>query len=93
MAKILKDKDLGEIISSAVNDPGLIDCSDAYHYFLEDLSDLVCRHFGGRRGPVIPPDEGFDWMVGFHADECLPADGGVFKPYHREVTWKNGEEL
>lgn len=94
MAKILKDSEVADIISRAVNDPGEIDCSDSYRHFLEDLGELACTHFGGTRGQVVEPVPGEmeAWTIGFHINECVPDDGGVFKRYDTDVTWKDGKE-
>ena len=94
MAKILTDKELGEIIHKAINDPGLIDDSDSFEHFLEDLGTLVADHFGGERGCVGCPgaDDDMGWTVGFHINECVPADGGVYKDYDTDETWEDGKE-
>jgi len=93
MAKILTDKELLYIRHSAVLDPSLIDCADPYKHFIEDLGELICTHFGGDLG-VVGHDEfdGLGWTIGFHVNENVPADGGVFKHYDTDVTWKEGEE-
>ena len=94
MAKILTDKEMGRIIFDATHDPGLIDCADANTHFLEDLGELICNHFGGERGAVShDPGDGLGWTCGFHVNECVPADGGVFKDYDPDVKWQDGEEV
>jgi len=94
MAKILTDKELGEIVWKATHDDdgAIIECADSYAHFLEDLADLVCDHFGGTRGDVAGPDEGISWTVGIHVNECVPTDGGVFKDYDTDVQWLDGKE-
>jgi len=92
MAKILTAKELGKIVWDATHDEGVIDCADSYTHFLEDLAELVCTHFGGNRGGVGEPDVDLDWTVGIHVNERVPADGGVFKDYDTDVTWKDGVE-
>lgn len=91
MAKVLTDYEMGYIIRSAIN--GEIDCADQYLHFFEDLGELICNHFGGDRG-VVGHDEGdgLNWTCGFHVNENVPADGGVFADYDTDVTWKDGEE-
>jgi len=37
-------------------------------------------------------DLGWSWTVGFHVNECVPADGGVYKDYDTDVTWEDGKE-
>ena len=93
MAKILTDEELGQIIYDATRDnSGIVDCADAYEHFLEDLGNLICNHFGGNRGAVGIPDPVLGWTVGFEINENVPADGGVFKDYDTDITWKDGEE-
>lgn len=93
MAKILTDKELGNIIWRETGESGNIDDSDQYMHFLEDLGQLICDHFGGDVG-VVGYDEfdGLGWTIGFHINESVPADGGVFKDYDADVIWKDGEE-
>jgi len=82
--KILTDKDLGEIIWRATHDNGIIDDADSYQCFLEDLAELVCDHFGGDRGSIVQPDIDMPWTVAIRINECVPADGGIFKDYDAE---------
>jgi hypothetical protein len=94
MAKILKDTEMADIIRRAVNDDE-IDCADAYSHFLEDLGDLISAHFGSDRGCVSGPDYPGDelgWTCGFHVNECVPDDGGVFARYDVDETWAHGKE-
>jgi hypothetical protein len=96
MAKILKAAELADIVRRAVEDKNEIECADAYAHFLEDLGELICTHFGGVRGAVGMPDYPGDelgWTCGFHINECVPDDGGVFARYDTDVTWLNGEEV
>lgn len=90
MAKILTDKELGDIIYKATHDAGLIDDGDSYQYFLEDLGNLIANHFGGTRRTV--DEEDGEYLIAFHVDECVPADGGIYKDYDTDVTWKDGVE-
>jgi len=92
MAKILTDKELGEIIWKATHDESLIDCADSYTHFLEDLAELVCNHFGGDPEKVAEPEDG-NWTIAVHVDECVPADGGIFKDYSTDVQWIDGKEI
>lgn len=93
MAKILTDAELGEIIWKATHDDSTIECSDSYEHFLEDLTELICNHFGGVRGSVCCPNDELPWTVGVEINECVPDDGGVFKDYDTDVSWKNGQEF
>jgi len=91
MAKILKDKELGEIVYRATHDEGVIDDQDSYLHFLEDLGNLIADHFGGERGGVDYQDD-LGYCVAFHVNECVPSDGGVFKDYDTDVSWVGNEE-
>ncbi|OGV40301.1 MAG: hypothetical protein A2X48_23365 [Lentisphaerae bacterium GWF2_49_21] len=90
MPKILKDKEMIDIIRRA---PQELDDTDHYQKFLEALGDLIAEHFGGARGTVTnDPGDGLGYTCGFHINECVPADGGVYRKYDRDVTWKDGKE-
>lgn len=92
MAKILTDEEMGRIIYDATHDDRVIECADAYTHFLEDLGELICNHFGGERGNIGRPDGELGWTVGFRINECVPDDGGVFRNYDPDVTWRDGKE-
>ncbi|MFA5375931.1 MAG: hypothetical protein WC455_09330 [Dehalococcoidia bacterium] len=92
MPKILTDKELGDIIWKATHDPELIQCQDSYIHFLEDLGDLICTHFGGRREGIGVEIKSDRFIISFLVNECVPFDGGVFKDYDTDVTWKDGIE-
>ena len=92
MAKILTDKEMGQIIYDTTHRCDVIECADAYEHFLEDLGELISSHCGGVRGAVCRPGDDLGWTCGFHINECVPADGGVFKAYDPDVCWKNGKE-
>lgn len=94
MAKILTDREMADIVRRAVEDEGEVCCADSYRHFLEDLGELVCTHFGGEQGSVSPPDgDGLGWCCGFHLNECVPDDGGVFARYDTGVVWRDGTEV
>jgi hypothetical protein len=92
MPKQLTDKQLAEIVHRAVHDESLIDCQDAYLHFVEDLADLIESHFGGEAGTVyFGPYDLF--YLNFHVNDSVPADGGIYKDYDTDITWKDGEEV
>ncbi len=94
MAKILTAKEMGQIVLDATHRNDVIDCADAYQHFLEDLGELLAAHFGGTRGGICRPDgDGLGWTCGFHINECVPSDGGVFSAYDPETSWKDGIEI
>jgi len=93
MAKILKDTELADIVQRVTNVPGLLDDSGQYAQFLEDLADLLTKHFGGeRRNPAGAPDDELGWTVGIHLDDNVPSDGGIWSDYDTDVVWKDGME-
>jgi hypothetical protein len=90
MAIILTDKEMIDIIRRA---PEEISEKDAYMRFLEGLGDLVTSHFGGERGTVSDDfDLTLGYTCGFHINESVPDDGGVYSKYDKDVTWKDGKE-
>ena len=93
MAKILTDREMGQIVYDATHQLGVIDCADAYQHFLEDLGELLATHFGGTRGCVGCSDGDLGWSCGFRINECVPRDGGMFKDYDKDVVWNNGKEV
>jgi hypothetical protein len=98
MAKMITGTELGKIVNTLLTDPGAIDDAEQYSQFMTDLAHLVCEHAGGE---VINPAwaggitnlNADNWMVGIHANENIPDDGGIWKDYDTDVTFKNGEEL
>jgi hypothetical protein len=93
MAKILTDKELGEIVYNTTHDPAIIDDGDSYEAFLSDLGNLIATHFGGVKGNVGEDmDDGLGYTVAFHVDECVPSDGGIYKDYDTDVIWHDGIE-
>jgi len=92
MSKILTDKEMLGILQQVIVGSDVIDCADDYSRFLGDLGDFITQHFGGIRGAVCAPDKDLGWTVAFRVDEDVPADGGVYKEYDKDVTWKDGIE-
>lgn len=94
MAKVLTDEEMGQIIWDATHDSKgqIIGEQIPYCRFLEGLSALICEHFGGIPGGVGLPDYDLGYTVCFNINECVPPDGGVFKDYDTDVTWKDGKE-
>lgn len=89
MAKMITDKEMGQIIYDATHKLEMIECADAYQHFLEGLADLVAEHFGADRGSVSPPminDECDGWMAAFYPNESTPDDGWVFADYDTDIS-------
>ena len=75
--KRLKAKDIVKIVSDGVLDDGCIGDLDQYRDFLEDVSKLICNHFGGSVD-ALQVDEP-DMFVLIRMNECVPEDGGVYQ--------------
>ena len=90
MSKILKDSEMIDIIRRA---PEEIDCGDSYLHFLEDLGTLIADHFGGdfMRAEFVPTGS-LGYIGVFNVNDCVPDDGGIYKNYDKDVTWKDGKE-
>lgn len=93
MAKILTDTEVAQIAVRATKEPYLIDDADNYQQFLEGLAELITNHFGGQLGRVDCDANLLGWTVSFYPNESLPDDGGIFKDYDKDVTWKDGREI
>ena len=104
MAKTLADTEMAEIIHRAVHDPNIIDDFDQYKRFLFGLADFITDHFGGVTGNVGGPDfydrgtpeydtdAELGWTCGFHVNDSVPSDGGIYIEYDPSILWINGEE-
>ena len=93
MSKVLTDKELAEIVTRLVGDDGH-DEFDAYEKFLGDLAELVTNHCGGYHFTTqFDPNDDLGWTVSIKPDENVPEDGGIYKDYDPDVTWKDGQEL
>lgn len=88
--KILTLDELRQIVVEALTGDTL-DNEDDWTTFLDDLSTVVTRYFGGiscgaRRGVG-------DFMrVGIELDDRVPDDGGVYQHVAKDVLWKDGCE-
>ena len=96
MSKILKDSEVFEALHMLAEE---IDCQDSYIHLIEDLGKVLADHAGGDFVLVSDGEEpgGDGEPLGvcahFHANECLPADGGVFKYFDTDITWDDGKEI
>jgi hypothetical protein len=63
---------------------------DSYTYFIEDLAGLITSHFGGE---LVGVDCSNDRMTAeIEINECVPADGWIYKDYDKNVVWQDGVE-
>jgi len=94
MAKQITARELAEIVTAMLIGTE-IDDADQFGRFMQDIAQVVCDHCGGTtETPASCMDDGSpdDWMVSIHADENLPADGGVWKKYDTDVAFIDGVE-
>jgi hypothetical protein len=92
MAKIITDVELAKIVRRVVLEKTGLKDGASYGQFLEALGTLVAEYCGGQRGQVVACDETLGWTCAFHIDPSVLADGGVYRFYDVDVTWKNGVE-
>jgi hypothetical protein len=90
MAKILTDKEIGDIIKKTI-DEDLIDDALTYRKFLTDLAFVVSDYFGGHINLVSDPlsncsseDDG-RYCVSYSWNEEVPSDGGIYKDYDTDI--------
>jgi len=97
MAKIILDLELADIVYMVVanKNESFIDDEDDYAGFVEDLAELLAKHFGGhvteRSADYM---EEYDCLaVTVNHDRYVPDDGGVWRYFDRDVVWTaEGEE-
>ncbi len=89
MAKILSDREMFQIVNTVINKDEIGD-EIQYSDFMRGLGELITKHFGGE---VKNSDyEGGEYYIAVHINDEVPADGGIYKDYDKDVTWKDGEE-
>jgi len=94
MSKVITDKEIAQMVRSIFEDPDAhFGDQTVYHRFVEKQAELITEFCGGEV-VTISRDEGDDLglCVHFGPNDSLPADGGIFKDYDKDVTWKNGKE-
>ena len=91
MAKVLTVSEMCDLAGRIVKIEGPRNKA-ACMRFLSAFSELLCEHAGGRPGTIALPDEEMGWTVAFRLDKRVPADGGLFARYDKDVTWKDGVE-
>jgi hypothetical protein len=89
MSKVLTANEILKAINILNDD---IDCQDHYEHFIEDLSKLLAKHAGGEFSQVTDQEFGEGMFITFNVNELVPADGGVYKNFDTDVTWKDGVE-
>jgi hypothetical protein len=93
MAKIITDKEMVEIIEKVIADENVFGDQNIYKRFLYDLAELITNYCGGDHGePDYDAADELGYIVPFRIDDRIPEDGGVFKDYDTDVTWKDGKE-
>lgn len=84
MSKQISNDELSAVVSGLLRRPNVIQRS-AFSEFMTNIAQAVCRYTGGAIAyPATQMDENDEWLIGIHADESLPADGGVWKDFDLE---------
>jgi len=83
MSKQITPQELAEIVTKLLTDPDEIDDYDTYQRFFTELAEFVCDQCGGE--VQRPADDFADkWLVGIHANDSLPENGGIWANYDLE---------
>lgn len=81
MSKQISNGELAEIVTGLLVGrlgPEQLDSTERFSAFMTDLARLVCEHCGGRVSDMPADNSCEQWLIGIHADECLPDDDGVW---------------
>ncbi len=79
MSKQITTSELSEIITTLLT-TDYIDDASLFSDFMREVAQVVCDYCGGEI--LNDPDCWLgEWLVGVHANDCLPEDGGVWKNY------------
>jgi hypothetical protein len=93
MAKMITAMELSEIITSLLTrNVGEVDEVDSFRGLMTCLAETVANHCGGEVRQSASGEDG-EWMIGIHANDSLPSDGGIWKNYDTDVQFLNGEEV
>lgn len=87
--KTLKLQDLHKILTAALLGDTIDDQTDQL-MFVDDLTTVITRHFGGTSWGLTL-DDGL-LLVDIEVDDQVPADGGIYNQYDQQVMWKDGKE-
>lgn len=85
--KVLTDKDLAAIVTSATIDPLLIDDAETYANYVKDLAQLVTSYFGGIVGNATHCPTRKEWVAEIIHDENVPEEGCVYAPFDTATVW------
>lgn len=70
-----------------------IEDAEVFAEFMTAAAELVTEYCGGEVKKTASAISGEDWMVGIHANESLPSDGGIWKDYDTDVVFLDGKEV
>jgi hypothetical protein len=90
MSKVLTANEVLKALTLLNND---IDEYDIHKRFVEALSQVLEDYAGGEFSQVTDAEFGNEMFVTFLINDCVPPDGGVYKHFDTDVTWKNGKEI
>jgi hypothetical protein len=80
MAKIISADELGLIVQKLLGDESPIESAEVFVKMMTEMAQVVTKYCGGE---VINPASNFEdvWMIGIHANDDLPSDGGIWAAY------------
>lgn len=91
MSKQITQHELADIITRLLTDPKLaeLDTEDKFLSFMEDIAGIVCTYCGGeiRNGADNSLHPIGTYMIGIHADDSLPSNGGIWADYDPEGSF------
>lgn len=93
MPKIIKDKELLQIVTKSITDQYCIDDCEQYEEFLADLAGVVTKHFGGYPVSSSYRDDDIGYVVTIAVNDSVPEDGGIYAAFDPDVKWQDGKEV
>lgn len=89
MSKQITQHELADVVTRLLTNPeasGELDTDDKFRSFMEDIAAVVCTHCGGEvlngADNDLHPEGAY--MVGIHANDSLPPNGGIWADYDPE---------
>lgn len=92
MSKVITDTEAVGILQGIVENGDME--AETYRCFLKDVGQLIADYCGGEVSFV---DESMDpdkpgYLIGFHHNDSVPEDGGVFKDLDTDVSIEEWQE-
>ena len=83
MSKQITPAELAEIVTKLLTDPNEIGDYDSFAGFFTRTAELVCEFCGGEIAIDADMFAG-KWLIGIHANDSLPPNGGIWNNYDPE---------